>query len=305
MTTFGSSGHRIKSTLIWVSLTRLLILSIQSSIKIADHQSISLMPTHPVLCLDFTCLLTKPCKGSEPIILFHFREFAPVRTWSTETEPVQASPRIYNPFDYTPSQPHQPHKRCPMAQPFDRRMRSGSRGNTGAQRGHPSTIPFAPYSHPPSQERYTDARTTRSGTPVSGLTRPVFLATADPPTQPSPPILFINDLQVRHRFLDDYILPSTDGTSLLPPPRHEIPQLPYTPARTPGSFTPAESVSFSVNGAPGISVSQAIAGEYEGLDGRDDGISSFGGNKISCRIQVGTTAVRERIFLMPSTVHWV
>ena len=44
-----------------------------------------------------------------------------------------------------------------------------------------------------------------------------------------------------------------------------------------------------MNGTSGISVAQAIAGEVEGLDDRDEGIAAFGGSKIICRIQVSTT----------------
>jgi len=72
-----------------------------------------------------------------------------------------------------------------------------------------------------------------------------------------------------------------------------------------GDVTPAEPVSFSVNGVPGVSVSQVVVGGYAGLDGRDDGISSFEKKKAICRIQVGTTAVRTRLSSMPFIVHWV
>ena len=65
------------------------------------------------------------------------------------------------------------------------------------------------------------------------------------------------------------------------PVRHRncIQQIMYVPARTRGDFTPADSVSFSVNGVPGISLSQAVVGEYAGLAGAYDRISSFGSSK--------------------------
>jgi hypothetical protein len=50
-----------------------------------------------------------------------------------------------------------------------------------------------------------------------------------------------------------------------------------------------------MNGIPGISVAQAIAEEFTGLDDRDEGISSFEGSKILCRVQVGTTVFQTRV----------
>jgi hypothetical protein len=72
------------------------------------------------------------------------------------------------------------------------------------------------------------------------------------------------------------------------PPRSQIRQIPYIPARTQCEFARAQPVSFSVNGVPGISVAQAIAEDVTGLDGRDDGISSFENSKVLFRTQVGT-----------------
>ena len=69
----------------------------------------------------------------------------------------------------------------------------------------------------------------------------------------------------------------------------------YTPARTQSGFTPTDPILFSVNNTPGISVSQAIAGECDGLAGRDDPTSSFEKSKITCRIEVGT-ATSEQLF---------
>ena len=79
--------------------------------------------------------------------------------------------------------------------------------------------------------------------------------------------------------------------ALLPPPLEWIPQVQYAPARARGGFTPANPILFSVNGVPGISVSQAVAEQYTGLDRRDDPISAFGTARIICRIQVGITAL--------------
>ena len=67
----------------------------------------------------------------------------------------------------------------------------------------------------------------------------------------------------------------------------KIQQITYAPVRAGADLTPTDPVLFSVNGALGISLSQAIAEEYEGLYGRDDGISSFERCKVTCRLQVG------------------
>ena len=155
-------------------------------------------------------------------------------------------------------------------QTLDRLMERDNRGNAGAQRDHPGKPSSTPYSHPPPQERRRSTRATRSRSTPQNLARPDVLVTPDPLAQPTPPFS-----------------PTSN-----PPAHQRIPQLPYVSTRT-RDFIPTEPVPFSVNGAPGISVSQAIAGEYEGLAGRDDRISSFKSSKAICRIRVGTTMLQE------------
>jgi len=60
---------------------------------------------------------------------------------------------------------------------------------------------------------------------------------------------------------------------------------------------------FSVNGAPGISISRVVAGDYAGLDGKDDNVSSIAVNRVICRIQVGTVAISHKHFtdVVPSS----
>ena len=93
-------------------------------------------------------------------------------------------------------------------------------------------------------------------------------------------------------------------TAQQPPFWRLISQTLYTPPRTPRGFVAADPVSFSVNGVPGISISQAVAGEHAGLDGKDEGISTFERSKALFRIQVRTTTPRTSIPPTPSVVHW-
>ena len=82
-----------------------------------------------------------------------------------------------------------------------------------------------------------------------------------------------------------------------------IEQVPYVPSRNQAEFTPAEPVLYSTNGVPGFSVAQAVAGDFTGLDGRDDGISSFESNKAIFRIRV---CIRRFVRIFPpmsSLVH--
>lgn len=67
----------------------------------------------------------------------------------------------------------------------------------------------------------------------------------------------------------------------------KIEQIPYAPVRAGADFAPTDPVLFPVNGVLGISISKALAEEYEGLVGRDDGVSAFERCKVTCRLQVG------------------
>ena len=88
------------------------------------------------------------------------------------------------------------------------------------------------------------------------------------------------------------------STSLVLPLRRQIEQVRYVPARNQGDFAPTELISFSTNGFAGFSVARAVAKEFAGLDGRDQGVSSFEGNKVIFRIQVG---VRYFVRILPLT----
>ena len=117
--------------------------------------------------------------------------------------------------------------------------------------------------------------------PSPGLTRKdVSVTLPDPPMRSTPQHLPVNNL----------------------PARHQIPQLWYIPTRTRAS-TLENPVSFSVNSTPGISLSRAMAGDFTGLAGRDDHISSFKNSKTICRIQVGTTIFRTNVSLTTPLVH--
>ncbi|KAF9650555.1 hypothetical protein BDM02DRAFT_3112112 [Thelephora ganbajun] len=107
---------------------------------------------------------------------------------------------------------------------------------------------------------------------ISRPARPNVLVVPDPLVQLTSPLSPANNLQA-------------NTTAHVTPPRSQIPQRLYAPVRIQRDFCPAEPVLFSMNGVPGISVAQAIAEDYTGLDGRDEGISSFGSSKATCRIQ--------------------
>ena len=162
-------------------------------------------------------------------------------------------------------------------------MKSGSRGGRGAHHGRRNNPPAMPYSQPQPRRGGSNTRTTTRSRSISQSHAPLdVLVASGPPTQstlpPSPP----SNFSVWHG--------------------NWIQQVLYVPARTRGEFTPADPVSFSVNGVPGVSLSQALAGECAGLVGAYDRISSFGSSKAIFRIQVGTTTLRTIISPMLSPV---
>jgi len=163
-------------------------------------------------------------------------------------------------------------------------MKPSSRGGRGAHHGRRNSPPTTPYSQPQPQGGGSNTRTTRSRSISQGLARPDVLVTSGQPTQLTLPSLPASNLPVWHR--------------------NWIRQILYVPARTRGDFTPADPVSFSVNRVPGVSLSQAVAGEYAGLTGAYDRISSFGSSKAIFRIQVGTTTLRTIISPTLSPVRW-
>ena len=185
-------------------------------------------------------------------------------------------PRIYIAlwlqFGLIPPFQYQPHKRYPRTRILNSLMKPGSRGGRGAHHGRRNNPPTIPYSHPQPRGGGSNTRTTRSRSISQSLAPPDVLVASDPPTQstlpPSPP----SNFPVWHR--------------------NWIQQVLYAPARTQGDFTPADPVSFSVNGVPGVPLSQALAGECTGLAGAYDRISSFESSKAIFRIQVGTTTLQ-------------
>jgi len=164
-------------------------------------------------------------------------------------------------------------------------MKPGSRGDRGAHHGRRNGPPTTPYDQPEFQRGGSNARrTTRSRSISQNLARPDVLVTSSPPTQFTLPPVPVDNLPVWHRSW--------------------IRQILYVPARARGNFTPGNPVSFFVNGVPGISLSHAVAGEYAGLAGADDRISSFGSSKAMFRIQVGTATLRMIVSPTLSPVRW-
>ena len=178
-----------------------------------------------------------------------------------------------------------PHKRHPSTRTLNRLMKHSSRGGRGAHHGRHNSSHSTPNSQPRSQGGGSNTHTTRSRSISQNPARPDVLVISGPPTQSTLPPLPANNLPVWHR--------------------NWIQQILYVPARSRGDFTPADPVPFSVNGIPGISLSHAIAGQYTGLAGAYDRISSFGSSKAIFRIQVGTAILRIIISPTLSPVRWV
>jgi hypothetical protein len=187
-------------------------------------------------------------------------------------------------------------------------MQGGHRGNTGARRSHPGRLSSAPYSHPTPEERHARPYNTRSGSIPQNPARSDVSVPPNPPTQSTSQPLPSNNLPVWHQFFDGdvLILPylQANAAAQRPSTRNLISQTPYVPSRARGEFIAADPILFSVNGRPGITIAQAVAGECAGLDGKNDGIPAFGKSKILCRIQVGTATLRTRIPPTSSIVYW-
>ena len=66
----------------------------------------------------------------------------------------------------------------------------------------------------------------------------------------------------------------------------KIPQTAYDHGRKQYDFKRSESVSFSVNGHPGVNLGDALHGRFTGLDGRDDPVLQDANGAISCRLSV-------------------
>ena len=66
-------------------------------------------------------------------------------------------------------------------------------------------------------------------------------------------------------------------------PQNLMQQEPYVPSKTKGRFIAENPIHFTVNGAPGISISQAADKVYTGLECRDERLSAF--KSTSARLQ--------------------
>ena len=67
---------------------------------------------------------------------------------------------------------------------------------------------------------------------------------------------------------------------------HKIPQTFYNHGQKQWDFERSESISFSVNGHPGVNMGDALHGRFTGLDGRDDLVLQDANGAISCRLSV-------------------
>ena len=81
-------------------------------------------------------------------------------------------------------------------------------------------------------------------------------------------------------------IPSHSTAATFPENRFIIPQLPYYAGSKKLSFKQVPTIDFSMGGRPGISLQDALRGNFTSLDGRDDLPPRGIGGTISCRIQV-------------------
>ena len=81
-------------------------------------------------------------------------------------------------------------------------------------------------------------------------------------------------------------MPPPQVMTLSPPNWYKIPQKTYDHGRKQWDFIPSESISFGVNGRPGVNVIDALQKRFTGLDGRDDPVLQDATSAISCRLSV-------------------
>ena len=223
----------------------------------------------------FTCPSPVDSPRGPSYPLYHLHLSSPgCSLWKSTSESVYPA-HIYTSLAVV--RPHPPSNinhtnDIPRTQILNSLMKPGSRGGRGAHHGRRNNPPTMPYSQPQPRRGGSNTRTTRSRSISQSHASLDVLVASGPPTQstlpPSPP----SNFSIWHG--------------------NWIQQVLYVPARTQGDFTPADPVSFSVNGVPGVPLSQALAGECAGLAGAYDRISSFGSSKAIFRIQVGTTTLR-------------
>ena len=81
------------------------------------------------------------------------------------------------------------------------------------------------------------------------------------------------------------ILPSRDMTF---PPQNwrKIPQKAYDHGQKQWYYRPSGSISFSVNGRPGVNMGNALRKMFTDLDGRDDLVLQDASRVVSCRLSV-------------------
>jgi len=81
-------------------------------------------------------------------------------------------------------------------------------------------------------------------------------------------------------------MPPPQAATFPPPNWFKIPQELYGHGKKQWDFTPSGSISFSVNGFPGVNIGDALHNKFTGLDGRDDLMLQDANSAISCRLSV-------------------
>jgi hypothetical protein len=80
--------------------------------------------------------------------------------------------------------------------------------------------------------------------------------------------------------------PSSPLAITFPSNRTMVPQRRYDHGKKQWDFNQLESISFSVDGRPGINMGDALQKTFTGLDGRDDPVLTDAAGAISCRLLV-------------------
>jgi len=81
-------------------------------------------------------------------------------------------------------------------------------------------------------------------------------------------------------------IPPPQDKTFPPPNWHKIPQKAYDHGRKQWYHTPLGSISFSVNGRPGVNMGNALRKVFMDLDGRDGLVLQEASRIVSCRLSV-------------------
>jgi len=135
---------------------------------------------------------------------------------------------------------------------------------------------------------------TPSDTPAQGMTSNFSLSSQDAPDSPnSPPQIAApadpadngaGDCPIRSMSASP--IPAHQAVTFPPLNWRRVPQKIYDYGRKQWDFTPSESISFSMNGRPGVNMGEVLRKRFTGLDGRDELVLQNASSAFSCRLLV-------------------